>query len=82
MSNNFTKYPLKQEQFKDFQALLFINSRNFKMLNFYFQLLGLTSFVQNLRRTLTFRAKDLHRCVLTSRWAFAQNVKVLLVFFR
>jgi hypothetical protein len=53
MSNNFRKYhKIKQEEFKDFQVLLykfqdiqgleflFTNSRTFKALNFCFQIPG------------------------------------------
>jgi hypothetical protein len=35
MPNNFRKYPLKQEQFKDFQALLY-KLKDFQGLAFYF----------------------------------------------
>jgi hypothetical protein len=35
MSNNFRKYPLKQEQFKDFQALLY-KLEDFQGLEFVF----------------------------------------------
>jgi hypothetical protein len=35
MSNNFRKYPLKQEQFKDFQALLY-KLKDFQGLEFLF----------------------------------------------
>ena len=35
MPNNFRKYPLKQEQFKDFQALLY-KLKNFQGLKFLF----------------------------------------------
>ena len=38
MPNNFRKYPLTQEQFKDFQALLY----NFKALNSCFQIQGIS----------------------------------------
>jgi hypothetical protein len=38
MPNNFRKHPLKQEQFKDFQALLY-KLKDFKALDFLFFLL-------------------------------------------
>ena len=44
MLNNFRKYPLKQEQIKDFQALLY------KLKNFCFQIQGFSRFVQTLYR--------------------------------
>ena len=47
MPNNFRKYPLKQEQFKDFQALLY-KLKDFQGLNFCFQIQGFPSFVQTL----------------------------------